>query len=344
MSPKDVARIRTPAIIIEESATNKKRKGREQSSEAKQKKLKVTKKSGLTTSALAAQVRAKQTSNVVVEDEDLMAQYGGYVDDDEQEKVQDVVVARGKKRGLPTVCLFPLQERPAWRPPPLAISSRLSSSSSRSSTASTAISGPTVRQVQSVVDRVYGDGKYSVEKDGVWYDLRVHPSTSGPSTLGFHWKTVVGGEKKVVCDPLYLRPPPHRTRRNPSGVRAHGPMACGTALIAAQAVERILKYWGSGYEAPPTNDTDAHFSRDQWDDKYEKNKHGQNVLTERRATKYLRALSGWDEKHWEHFLADASMWKERKRRRGGSSVASSEVEDYPVVEDDTDGDGLVLSD
>lgn len=72
---------------------------------------------------------------------------------------------------------------------------------------------------------------------------------------------------------------------------------------------------------------------------------GPNVLSERRATKYHRALVGWSDDRWAQFLDNASDWKEPKRRKRGysSSVASSEADDVGLPED-VDGDGIVVSD
>ncbi|KAF7334119.1 hypothetical protein MVEN_02317700 [Mycena venus] len=416
----------TPAGNVDNVPEKRKRK-RSEGASSRSKKAKIGKKAGLTARG-ASGTASGRSSNVGTEDDDAMARYGGFVDDDDGEKVQTVVAAGGKNRGLPSTSSVAVSRpivvkfvskkeqrggKNKWQESDLPSAARdrfkivLLLMKELHGTSENFWHNPTVAQVQSVVSRVFGDGKYLVVKDGVWYDLISYRLSNYRRKLAVWALTTM---QYIIRDAHKRKTKKEEKARKTNASRKAGSAAdkgiadaganadandadsdsddggydftnpshvaewvelmqkdghktgfmsflihytfafhltelddipaeyersdarpYGAVMIVAQAVECILKYWGSGeYQAPSSAASDTNVSRDHWDDKYEKD----------------RALTGWSDDRWMEFIEAASDWKEPKRRKRGtaSSVASSEAEDVGLPEEDADGDGIVVSD
>ncbi|KAJ6570029.1 hypothetical protein B0H10DRAFT_2237989 [Mycena sp. CBHHK59/15] len=152
----------TPAVAVAED-NRKKRKSKDKDVKKARKKAKLTKKkSGLEKSKSLGDRGAPAAP---ADDDSMVAPGGPAVDDDPDEHVERPKTGK-KKKGIPTTPLIAIQVV-APRPP----TRREQRGGTNKWTLKHLPAGLTVKKIQDIVDRVYGEGKHEVAPDSAWVGL-----------------------------------------------------------------------------------------------------------------------------------------------------------------------------
>ncbi|KAJ7618620.1 hypothetical protein FB45DRAFT_169729 [Roridomyces roridus] len=124
-----------------------------------------------------------------------------------------------------------------------------------------------------------------------------------------------------------------------------GACPIGALLLSIQAAQRSMELWKTGeLVIPKRPDTSGQFSFDNYGDK--RTREGGIVKLVRRASKYLATVNNWDDNCWEVLYAEAAHWKGHGKKKSGrtSAAATPTASEAETVEQDEDGDLIILSD